>query len=148
MDATKAFKWISLVFSFFLIIIGSMSIYQGETNNNNGEYNIGLIAVGTTVLILATLLLFFIIYILKKYADTTSWIFCYIIVLMIVFGVAAGTISIINGIDAPNSNIRNVLGWIVGIIATGMGITGMIWTILSLLQAYLVKPFDSLPKWV
>ncbi len=141
------FKWIALVFSFFLIIIGSMSICEGQQSNNH-NYDIGLISIGSITVILATILLFFIIYILKKYPDKTSWGFCYVVVLMIVFGVAIGTIAIINGVDAPTTQVRNTLGWVIGILATSMGITGTIWTIISLLQAYSIKPFDSLPQWV
>lgn len=136
----KIFKWITLIFSILLIIIGSISI---DENSNS------IITIGILTVVLAITLLFFIIYILKTDPNATSWGFSYVIVLMIIFGIGVGTTTAMNSIDTTiKSDIRNTLGWIIGGLSCSIGITGLLWTLISLFQSYEIKPFDTLPKWI
>ena len=128
-DINKAFKWIALIFSFLLIIIGCLSIYDCEKT---------LILIGFLTILLASILLFFIIYILKN--NPTYWALT--VLFMILFGMSIGIVAIIDGMQ------HNLVGWVVGGLSTTLGITSIIWTLLALFQLYKIKPFDGLPKWI
>ncbi len=124
-DINKVFKWITLIFSFFLITIGCVSIYESET-----------ILIGFFTILLATISLFLIIYILKK--NPNYWILC--VMLTNLLGICIGIISVINGVQ------HQAVGWFIGGLSTTIGIGSLILSLLGLFQLYEIKPFYSITK--
>ncbi len=132
----RTFKWLSFLFSLFLIAIGSMLVYESsndpiyDTSQNNG-----LIGMGGVSLVLSFLLLIALVYVEKKYPDI-SLKFFYAVVFMIMFGTTVGTISVINGVDVPNLGSRATLGWALGGITTAIGVLSFFLTGFALIALY------------
>ena len=155
MSKLKVFQWIVLAFSLFLIVIGCLSFYDGSNNSNCSNTNMHLVVIGTITVLLAVLLLFLIIHILKQSPDIISNGFCYIVVTMISFGISIGTVAILNGVDTlslanqdGNYSLKLKIGWFIECATLSIGIFGTLWTILSLLKIYNIQPFDSVPNWI
>lgn len=132
----KTFKWMVLVFAIYLIVIGSMLVYE---SSRNAEFDIdtnwGLIGVGIAALIFCGVILIAMVYAQHKYA-TISLGYLYIVVIMIMFGTTVGTLSIVNGVDVPNLGSRGTLGWVFGGITTGVGVIATLWCIFALVVTY------------
>ncbi len=132
----KMFKWMAFVFAVFLIVVGSMLVYESSQNAAlDTSQNIGLIVVGAIAIVLSAMLLVAMVWVENKY-PRIALKFLYIVVVMIMFGTSVGTVSIINGVDVPNLNGRATLGWVLGGITTGLGVLTTLLTAFSLLVVY------------
>jgi len=114
------FKPLCLLASVFLIVAGSMLVYEAQQSVDT-QTNVGLIVVGSIALGLTGALLCFVVYASRMY-NQIPWKYIYLMVLVVIFGIVVGTLSIINGVDVPNDSSRNTLGWVFGAICTAMGV--------------------------
>ncbi len=134
------FQWFVLFFLLILIVVGFLNFRQSSQ-----DYEMNLILIGILTILIAAILVFFMIYILKTNPNDISWIYASSVNIIIVFGIIVGTISVSNGIDTSRFNeLRSKLGWIIGSTTTLIGITGIIWTLIALLRTYQIKPFAQI----
>ena len=132
----KLFKWMALFFALYLIVIGSMLVYESSRDATyDTDTNIPLIAMGGVAIALSAILLIALVYVQKNHPGI-SIAFFYAVTVMIMFGTTVGTISIINGVDVPNLGSRGTLGWVFGGITTGVGVIAALWTIFALSVTY------------
>ncbi len=132
----KLFKWMAFFFAVYLIVIGSMLVYESSRDAiYDTDTNIPLIALGSVAIALSAIILIALVYVQKNH-PSIPLAFCYAITVMIMFGTTVGTISIINGVDVPNLGSRGTLGWVFGGITTGVGVIGALWTIFALVVTY------------
>lgn len=137
--AAKPFKWMVLFFSIYLIVIGSMLVYESSRDAQfDTTTNIPLIAIGGVAIGLSIIVLIAMVYAQHKY-PSIGLTFLYVVVTMIIFGTTVGTISIINGVDVPNSGSRGTLGWVFGGITAGVGVIAVLWAIFALIVTYQPK---------
>lgn len=132
----KTFKWMAFIFAIFLIVIGSMLVYESSQNPAfDTAQNTNLIAVGAVAIVLSAAMLVAMVYVENRYPRIAIKFF-YIIVVMIMFGTSVGTVAIINGVDVPNLGGRATLGWVLGGITTGLGVLTTLLTAFALLVVY------------
>ena len=146
----KTFKWMTFIFAIFLVISGSMLVYESSQSSiYDTTQNVGLITVGSIVIVMSAILLLTLVYVEKQYPQI-SMKFCYAVVVMIMFGTTVGTISIINGVDVPNENVRATLGWTFGGVTCGVGVIGIMWSLFAIVVMYGVdndSRFEYFARW-
>ncbi len=146
----KTFKWMVFFFALYLIVIGSMLVYESTRDAQfDTSINYGLIGVGAAALVLSGIILIAMVFVEKQYPSISIYFF-YAVVVMVMFGTAVGTLSVINGVDVPNLGSRGTLGWIFGGITTGVGVIGTLWTIFALIMTYnpkLAKRHSYFAQW-
>lgn len=126
------FKWIVLIVSIFLIITGSMLIYESQYDHL--DQNTGLLVVSSLMLILCLLALLCSTYVGRKYEISIKYL--YIVILAVIFGVCVGVVGLVNAVDVPNSPSRTDLGYVFGSFAVVMGILATFWSCIALWLAY------------
>jgi len=126
------FKWIVLFVSIFLIITGSMLIY--ESQYDNASENMGLIVVSSLMLILSLLALLTSTYVGRVYDISIKYL--YIVILVVIFGTCVGVVGLVNAVDIPNSSSRTTLGYVFGSLAVVMGILATLWSCIALWFVY------------
>ncbi len=132
----KVFKWMAFCFAIYLIVNGAMLVYESSMDAQyDTTTNISLISVGTISIVLSAILLIAEIYV-EKHHPGVSLSFFYAVMIMVMFGTTVGTISVINGVDVPNSGSRGTLGWVFGGITTAIGVLGFLWTVFALIITY------------
>ncbi len=141
-----ALKYVVLIFSIFLVVLGSMSIYEGQKSAaDDRNENISLIVISSLMLVFAILALLLLIYVSK--VDTSlSFTKLYLVFLLIAFGVIISVVAIICSIDAPNNNGRATLLWIMGTICVISGVIGIILSSLFIAKAYGAKGLSGLDR--
>ncbi len=141
-----AFKYVVLAFSIFLIILGSMSVYEGQKAPIDDQTeNIGLIVIATMTLLFTILFLLLLIYVAKM-DQGLSFTKLYLSFLLIAFGIIDGAISLVCAVDFPNNHSRGTLLWITGAISVISGVIGTILSILFICRAYRLPGLKGLDK--
>jgi len=150
---SKAFRFVAFLVCIFLIVNGSMLVYECQTNSSaDVTENIGLVVVGSIALGLTAILLCYLVWIARKRKpEEYGWGLLYIMTFVVMFGAAVGTLSIVNGVDVPNDSSRATIGWVLGGITTGVAVLGTVaiiyywWTVWGnpKYQKYLDKQYDA-----
>lgn len=141
----RIFKWMTCVFAIFLIILGSMLVYECSKSNDTTT-NTGLIVVGSIGITLCTIMLIAMVYVIRKHTYVSLKYF-YVVVSLIIFGTTVGTLAIINGVDVPNQSSRANLGWAFGGICVAAGVIATLWSIAAIVFSYDPKLARGYAKW-
>ncbi len=139
-NESLGFKILTFFVCVFLIVVGSMLVYESQSASDS-EMNTGLIAVGGIMLFLTLVMLCALIWIVKK--TDLGLPYEYVLMVVVVFGVIVGTISIINGVDVPNSSSRSTLGWVFGGITTGVGVIATLIYLAHVTRPYWTNSWDK-----
>jgi len=111
--------WAGFLIGIYFIVNGAMLIYECQTTTSaDTDQNVGLIVVGAITIALAGILMIVTMYVLRYFGSACNWWHLAVIIFAIVFGVALGTLSVINGVDVPNAESRKTIGWVLGGIGT------------------------------
>lgn len=141
---SPVFKYVSLILSVFLIVLGAMSVYEGQLpSSEDRSVNVGLIIMSTLSLILAAFFLIVLIYVAKRDQNTT-FTQLYTGLTILIFTIVVGAISLVCAVDIPNVDYRGTLLWVVGAITVIAGVAGVILSSLYIAKSYGVRGLEKL----
>lgn len=139
------FKYASLFFSIFLIVLGSMSVYEGQLSPaDDRTQNVGLIIVAVLTLLITALFEMMLIYVAKEDTNLT-FPQLYMAFGIITFGIIVAVVALVCAVDVPNVNGRGTLLWVIGAIAVIAGVIGTILSSLYIAKSFGVKQLNRLP---
>lgn len=140
--SSLAFKYCGLIFSIYLIILASMSIYEGQLNSSEDtSTNVGLLVISVITLVLCAAFLIGLIY-LTKMDPLLTFTEIYVVFTAIAFGIIVGTIATVCALDVPNVDYRSKLLWSIGIVLLLTALIGVIVCSVLIAKSYGVQ----LPK--
>ncbi len=134
--SSKWFKYAALLLSIFLIILGAMSVYEGQLSPaDDRNQNVGLIVVGVLTLMITGLFQIMLIYVAKE-DQHLNYLQIYMAYAITCFGIAVGAIAIVCAVDVPNVEGRGTLLWVMGAITVVAGVMGVLVSFMYILRSY------------